>query len=686
MEKSNFIEAKKEEDQENESIFEEKKLHHEAMSFVAKNKDILDHYTKGRVNVEPAPEGLNTFAFNLENNTIYVNDMFYKDFNFSEEKTMFAILHEIEHFSEKKQILEEKGGEKLFENYLKMNKRSKAFGVMDNCIADIRENRTVVSRTNEGMGELEKKIYKENLFKEIDFKNHPKHLQFCQAILREERVPEEECKIDDVVRSEINKIKKIKGFMDVLTHPDTPMSTRIRLQNKFIWPIVEKLLNKDLEDQKKKQQDKQEQDKNKPDGSGDENKEKSKEQNEQKKGSGNSNQDEKEDKENKKNGKDGKGEQPREEPGDKKEGKLNSQNKGADGKKGNSGKELDPNEIFKNEYEEIKKKFPEAMSLPEMEKALSEWKENKKEGNKNSPDEDYAKSLDVSVKDLQNYRKIVEELSKIRNPETDVAVVEELKNLFSRIISKRTKKILQPKYPTEEGEELIDPGMLIASVKAGDLNPKVWQDLEIKEKKGDHFGEVEVTLVCDRSGSMTEGDKAIAQKKSAVLLMEALKEFSEMCQTEKMNDYEALEVSSEVYTFSGDEEDKIPLKKMSKDLGETERINVLKKLNQLEGETTDFVCLESILSKLNKESEEKIKEGKLKKIVIVMTDGDSNEKRVQKVLKDMTEIGLVVVGIGMTISGTSVRNTYRPNGLVVEDIKDLPVILTELLKNHLKNL
>ncbi|RPJ70481.1 MAG: hypothetical protein EHM20_15410, partial [Alphaproteobacteria bacterium] len=126
------------------------------MALVEKNRDFFEHYAKGRIKVAPAPEGLKTFAFDLEKNTIYVNaTIFKKIFGFTDEKTIFATLHEIEHFMEKLQILSEDGGAKSFDRYLKKIKSSKAFSLMDNCVADIRENKTVVSKTNKGMGELE---------------------------------------------------------------------------------------------------------------------------------------------------------------------------------------------------------------------------------------------------------------------------------------------------------------------------------------------------------------------------------------------------------------------------------------------------------------------------------------------------------------------------------------------------
>ena len=170
MEKERFIRQKTEENDKNREI---ESAHQEAMGFVEKHRDFLEHYGRGQIKIEPAPEGLDTFAFDLKNNTIYVNSKFYKSsgFLFSDEKTLFATCHEIEHFSEKKQLLSEDGGEKQFENYLKKLEKSKAYGVMDNCLADIRENKTVIKRLMRKMPVLNnqciKKIYSKKLILQI---------------------------------------------------------------------------------------------------------------------------------------------------------------------------------------------------------------------------------------------------------------------------------------------------------------------------------------------------------------------------------------------------------------------------------------------------------------------------------------------------------------------------------------
>lgn len=627
----------------------------EAFAFVEEHKDFFEHHAKGKLKIEPAPEDLNTFAFDLKNNTIYINSMFYEKLGFSKEKTIFATLHEIEHFLEKIQMLSEEGGDKNFEKYIKRIEDSKAFSLMDNCVADIRENRSVISRTNKGMKDLESNIYKEHLFPETDFTKDPKHIQFCQTILREARVPGEKCDVAPEVRQKLDELAKVKGLMDVMTNPQTPMSLRLKLQDKYIWPKVQELLDQDKKDKKDKEnQEKDGKGKGKG-GEGEDNKKSDKKNEENKQGKG---------KEDKEAGKDKKG--------DKKEGQ-----------------EGNPDEIFVDEYEKAFKKVPNAVPTEDIKKSFKEWKEEKDKNSPDKIDQEYADKIGVEKKDLQEYRRIAESLQKIVNPETSVNVLEELQDLFSRIISKRIKERQTPKYPVEEGNELSDPAQLVSDVRSGNLQPKVWEDTEIKEKKGDRFGEVEITLICDRSSSMTDGNgqKAVEQRKSAVLVMEVLKDFAEMCDEEKTKVDKPLEVKSEIYSFANKPEDKTPLKKMGKDLGEAERINVLKKLFDLPGSTTDFHCLEAINEGLDDETKRKITIGELKKIVFVFTDGGSdNILRVQTALKGLRDSGVVVVGVGLTQAGKPAKTTYAPNAEVVENVEKLPIVLGDLLKEHLKDI
>lgn len=627
MEKERFIHQKTEENDKNREI---KNAHQEAMEFVEKHRDFLEHYARGGIKIESAPEGLKTFAFNLETNTTYVNSMFYKTagFSFSDEKTLFATCHEIEHFSEKKQLLSEDRGEKSFGDYLKKLEESRAYKVMDNCLADIRENKTVIKKTNEANAIVERLMYKEDLFKETDFTNQPKHIQLSQAILRENRVPGEACKVAPEVRKKLDEIRAIKSpdgasLEDIMTNPEVPMSMRLKLQDRYIWPIVQELLEKDLEEDEKKK-----------------------------------------------------------ESGKKEEGQ---------GKKGGEDKtgKFDPNQIFKDAYDEADKKTPNAVPIEVIKKAFKEWRESRGENPLERADNEYAEKLGVKKADLQKYRDIVRSFEKIINPETGENIIQELRNLIERIIAKRLKPIQAPRYPVEEGEDLVDPAQLMADVKGGNLEPKVWETTEVKEKTGDRFGEVEITLVCDRSSSMAEsgGAKLREQQKAAVLMMEVLKEFAERCDEEKVNLEKPLEVKSEIYSFQQDSNDSTPLKKMSKELGEKERIEVASILSSAPGGTTDFIPLETINKNLDEETKKKIAEGELKKIVIIFTDGESNDvDRTKNILKTLRLSGIIAVGIGITKDGETALATYAPEARLAKKAEDLAVILADALKKHLANL
>lgn len=618
----------------------EKSAHAEAVEFVDKHRDLFEYYARGAVKFEPAPEGLNTFAFDLEKNTIYVSSRFYKELGLSDERTSFATFHEVEHFLEKKQILAERGGDRIFAKYLKSLKESEAYKLMDNCVADIRENRAVISKTNKEFVTIETSLYKEDLFKDKDFTKDPKHIQFCQALLREARVPDEQCIVAPEVREKLDTLKAMKvgeqgDFIGTITDPAVPMSLRLKLQDAYILPIVKELLEQDMKEEREK----------KDKGKGD--------------------------------GKDGKGQE-----GDKR-GK---------GKKTTNGKENEteppnPNEVFKEAYERAKDKIPNAVPVKEIEKAFKKLQDANKESPLDRADREKAEKLGVKKEDLQRYRNIVKRLEETRNTETGVSIVEELRNLIQRIIARRLKKAPMPRYPVEEGEELVDPAELVAEVKAGNLEPKVWETHEIREVKGQRFGEVEITLVCDRSNSM-QGKKLNEQLRAAVLMMEALKEFAEQCDEERVNIEKPLEIRSEVYSFQQDAEDSKPLKKMSKELGEKERIEIATKLSSAPGSTTDFVPLETIYSSLEKDEEirRKITEGELKKIVIVFTDGESDDSsKVRTVLEKLRNNGVVAIGVGITESGKAALTTYAPDARLAEIAEKLPYILADLLKEHLAN-
>jgi nitric oxide reductase activation protein len=195
-----------------------------------------------------------------------------------------------------------------------------------------------------------------------------------------------------------------------------------------------------------------------------------------------------------------------------------------------------------------------------------------------------------------------------------------------------------------------------------------------------------VTLVADRSGSM-EGEKAAEQRKAVAVILETLKEFSDELDEARRDLAVDLNVRTESWTFGDDAEVEM-LKPLSKELTEKQRVHVYNTLADTPGgHTKDFLALENIARELSPEDLEKIQNKKLKKILIVTSDGVSDDvPRLQKALKSLRDKGIVVIGVGITAEASAVKTSYDPGGQVCKNIPELPLTLGNLLKDHLSEL
>lgn len=629
-----------------------------AKEFFEVHKDFLESYTAdSSIEIKPSPPKLGTFAIDLQKGVMYAEPKFFTERGYSPDKTMFATLHEFEHFRELRELLSDKGGEKVWKEHLAKIKASKRFKIFDNCFDDIKMNRAVVSRAP-SVDPSRTKLYAENLFADRDFTKQPKHLQFSYAILRERMLTDEQCAVAPEVRAELDRLENIKSgdvsLLDYASDPKTPMALRLELQKRFLEPVLEKFFEEDVKEKEEE-----------GDGDGGE-------------GEGEGEEGE---------GKEGESEDGGEEGKDKKPTKGK---KGKNGKKTKKGSEKfqNPEDYFQAEYDNYFKKNPEPISEKEIEKAVKDFLESKK-GEK-SPDEmteeAYARSQGVSPEDLRAYRRFYEQLENIKNPETGESVTEEIREIFKKIITERLRPRLVSKLPVAEGEILARPAEAVAQVRAGVHEPEVWETVEPKERPKELFGDFEVTVVADRSGSM-EGEKAREQRKAVALVLEALKEFSDELDEMRSDIVHDLNVRTESWSFGGKNELAI-LKPLSQTLSEKERVAVYKTLADTPGDhTKDFLALEGITKGIVPEDETKIRDKKMRKIIIVMSDGASDDPaRVQTSLAALREKGVSIVGVGITADGAAITGTYAPDGLVCENVADLPRVLGELLKKEIAGL
>ena len=106
--------------------FPEKERREQIQGFFEEHSDFLRSYAgDSSIKVEPAPPGLNTFAIDLEKGVLYGDPRFFTEKGFSEQKGVFAFLHEFEHFRELRTLLAEKGGDKVWQRHTKRLKESR---------------------------------------------------------------------------------------------------------------------------------------------------------------------------------------------------------------------------------------------------------------------------------------------------------------------------------------------------------------------------------------------------------------------------------------------------------------------------------------------------------------------------------------------------------------------------------
>lgn len=358
--------------------------------------------------------------------------------------------------------------------------------------------------------------------------------------------------------------------------------------------------------------------------------------------------------------------------------------------KGEKGKGT-PEESFADEYEDYENRHPQPLDEEEVETKIKETKKQQSESARQAAG--YEQEHGVSKKDLADY---YEEYRQVEGS------LEQLRNVFRRIVEQRKIPIRRLAALKEEGV-MIDPGLVTQTyldVKAGIDNPKTMKDFEGRFIEENIPGKFSLRLVADQSGSMA-GEKSIHQRRSAILVMEALKEFSDILDEERAGLSVDLDVQTELLSFGvrikekdGTEKNTTRLyKPLSRELLERQRVEFFKGLLETSGGTNDYDALADVERDVRQTIARdetyavELKSGKRREIVIVLSDGDSgNASEVKKHCQNLRDLGVKVVGLGMGSGSQSIESTYAPDGRICYDISDLPKTLEGLLAEYLGQL
>lgn len=574
------------------------------------------------------------WAIDPETGNATYDPKFFEDRGYSGSQALFGAFHEIKaHMLELEDLLSTSQGRKAYEKLKSKSKKEQRFHLWRNIREDIKGNRAIL-RFAPALGEEVETLYREKLFPVTDFTHDPRHLQFMDAIIRRAMVPGEEVKISPEVEEAIAKLRNIKGkdVIELVTDPSQDPYLALRLSEKYIEPVIDELYQKDKEDKKKQDQDK------------DKNKNKNQSNNQQ-----------------------GNGDQSKD---------KNKQSKSTSS----------PSEPFADEYKKREENHPEPMKEDDVEKKIKKAKELGDPSLRQ--DSAYENENGVKKEDVANYYAEYQKIEEYIVP---------LREIFQRIIQERTIPKRRLGSLKEEGV-MIDPGLVAQTyldVKAGALDPKTMKDFEGFRVPENIPASFSIHLVADQSSSMRNDEKYIAQRRTAILLMESLKEFSDLSRAMGDELIEGLDIQTELRSFGTvDTESKTTIyKELSPELSEKQRIQYFKGLLNTRGGTNDFTALSEIESELKQriiadpQYGLDLKSGRKREIVIVLSDGESgNREAVSQRLKKLREMGVKVVGVGITESARAILNTYSPEGKVCHQVGDLPKVMGNLLEKYLSDL
>jgi Mg-chelatase subunit ChlD len=609
------------------------------------------------------------WATNLKTGIVTVDPSFFVEQGYKTPWVNYALLHEISAhligvIDEPEQTRER----------IDFVGHDRAKHIFINILEDISGNKRIHSLLPR-QSDVASDIYSEKLFSEEDYStSYPKHIQFLYKMIRDEMIPESQTIVEPEVDEALAGLRNKDG-QDVIkistarfkgnSYTELDKKTQFLLWTTYIFPQYQKLLELDKQDPRfdsKKQQ------------SGDSN------DSSQSVESGNPADE---------------GESQEQQSGDSNDSSqsVESGNPADEGESQESGDILDSGEAgqggeeksgnsslddFYDDYET--NRHPEPVSHEEMEEILNQSFEKKKQEKKtekeNSPEQRAQKNLEErlgghSIATLNKYRQELQRLY----PE-----IKQMTDFFSSLLDERV--IMRRKLTRSSPEGVIlDPSNLaqtLVDLKSGIKNPpSAFLDYEKHEAIKEANGKFDCFLAVDCSGSM-DGNRRAEARRAASIFLEGLSAFQRQIEDREQQGSFDLDwdVRTSIYKFgSGAEE----IKALSHSLSEKERLDVFSSIDS-SGRTEDYLALEQIYDRIAAEISSNAETKSRRRIVIVITDGESSDpERLSQSIDQLKKLNVSILAIGIETDSIGIY----PSGKSINDVKSLAETLSELLKKEI---
>jgi len=670
------------------------------------------------------------FFIDYERGYISLDSKWFFEKGYNKEQILWATFHELAHFRDLIQdkegvvdgfeYIKEKAGALAESSGMNEQLAYNTYHTLFNCLDDIYVNR-VVSRqasfyeADRQGGKQVEQLYKEKLFKDNDFaKEHdranalPHHLQFAYYLLRKAMLPQEEVKISDEVKNALQTRievdtksytpeELIRSFMVPGRSKDSKATIRHEYLKKYLEPLYEELIRKDLEE-------------------GDNKDPQSSDQSNQ--GDGEDSRSESQPSDTGENGpqadsrEPGTQGQPTQQRGDKDQGESD-ENKSASHPQqnqsdsaGNEQKRMF--EKWSNIHNEFASNSPDQIEQEQIEKFIEqEQSKNEERKVEKSKSKSEKESTDIQTsadkmwaeKNEIRDRDIYHELQKLREIEESIIPhLNSLTELWQSIVAGRSSEFISTKDTLHtSGQELNIDSVIenMGSIYAGQSTPRIYEKNIVKERSVNKPELIRVRLIVDKSGSMDEEVKQKVLQQVLVLVLRSIQQFNEMLDLTRSSTGSKLRAETQVLGFS---DTLTELKKLESELDEDkeptlEVLNVLQQSGAENGGTYDDLALDHVLNNQDDSNKQKIDNGKILDILFEITDGGSSRaEESKKAVSKMEEVGIHANAFQIGEVGAGEKETFNEvwnnsgikRGLVIgTDIEKLVPAVAEALKKYL---
>lgn len=325
-----------------------------------------------------------------------------------------------------------------------------------------------------------------------------------------------------------------------------------------------------------------------------------------------------------------------------------------------------PDPLSPEEHEKIHKTIEKANQDKRRENITPEQREYSRQREANRR---YREQTGHSLREKEKYNSEVRRFHK---------QIDHMRQVFRSILDEviATRRGLSRR--AHQDGDVLDPNRLaqtVADIRSG-VAPEAFQRYEAIRGRTELSCKTDYFFVFDCSGSMA-GKSAQSAASCAVIMLEGLASMERdirKLEKEQNIDLSDLSVRTALYTFGSSS---VCHKPLGSSLNDKQRLDTYAAVSAADaGGTADYLTLQEIAG-LRRDHDRQ-------RIIIVVTDGESNDRNAAYAAINQLRRDQNTVIYGVSIGSTAAEQLYAPNARFINDPKDLPNILQSFIETTIQ--